>query len=181
MRRICLGAATALMLLLATPYAIAQKTVTVEAQDNKFVPDDISIQVGDTINFVNKGLAPHTADDKAGSFSSGNLNPGESKAITFSKAGTFQLVCIYHEALGMTGRIVVAGAAQATPAVASASATPAPSPAVVAATKKQFDPNAGVPIGMKVFPYLAGGLLLLLGAAIVFGYIRTVQKTTESQ
>lgn len=180
MRRICLGAATALMLLLATPYAIAQKTVTVQAQDNKFVPEDISIQVGDTINFVNKGLAPHTADDKAGSFSSGNLNPGESKAVTFSKAGTFQLVCIYHEALGMAGRIVVGEGAQATPP-ASAPATPAPSPAAVAATKKQFDPNAGVPIGMKVFPYLAGGLLLLLGAAIVFGYIRTVQKTTESQ
>lgn len=183
MRRIRLGAAIVLMLLIATPSSLAQKTVTVEAQDNQFVPDNITIQIGDTITFVNKGQAPHTADDKAGAFSSGNLNPGQSKAITFSKAGTFQLICKYHEALGMVGRIVVSGAgAQPSPTAAPGGVNLTPSPTATAAPEtKKFDPNAGVPIGMKVFPFLAGGLLFLLILAIGIGYIRTVQKTTESQ
>lgn len=166
-----------LALLVAAPSAHAQKDVTVEAQDNVFAPADISIQAGDTITFRNTGQAAHTAQDKAGSFNTGNLNAGESKAITFSKEGTFQLICLYHEAIGMVGRIVVgaAGAASPSPESPAPSPTPAPLP-----TEAAFDPDEGVPIGMKVFPFVAGGLLLLLILAIGLGYIRNVQKTTES-
>lgn len=47
--------------------------------------------------------------------------------------------------------------------------------------EEEFDPDAGVPIGMKAFPFIAGGLLLLLILGIGLGYIRNVQKTSESQ
>lgn len=178
MRRIVvlLAAGTLLMLLHTT--ALAQGTVVVETKDNFFSPAEITVKAGDSIEFRNTGLAPHTAEDKAGSFNSGNLNSGQSTTVRFDREGTFELICVYHETVGMTGRIVVSAAA-ATP---TPSPSPSPSPTEAAAlTQDEFDPDAGVPIGMKAFPFLAGGMLFLLILAVGLGYIRNVQKTTETQ
>lgn len=182
MRRIVPIAAISMLLTLFMASALAQETKVVETTDNLFVPNQITIKSGDSIEFRNTGLAPHTAEDKAGSFNSGNLNSGQSATLRFDKAGTFQLICIYHETVGMTGQIVVEGASGA-PA-ASSTPTPSPSPTETqpgVPEQQAFDPDAGLPLGMKVFPLLAGGLLLLLFLAIGLGYIRNVQKTTEAQ
>jgi plastocyanin len=166
--------------MLLTPTAIAQETVVVETRDNVFAPAEITIKAGDSIEFRNTGLAPHTAEDKDGSFNSGNLNSGQSATIRFDNEGTFQLICIYHETVGMTGRIAVSGAGGSSAASATPSPTPSPTEAAAPA-QAEFDPDAGLPLGMKVFPFAAGALLLLFFFAIGLGYIRNVQKTTETQ
>lgn len=181
MRRIVSIAVISTLLMLFMATALAQETKVVEARDNVFVPADITVKVGDSIDFRNTGLAIHDAQDKGGSFKSGDLNAGQSATIRFDKAGTFQLICRYHETVGMTGRIVVEAAVGA-PAATSPTPSPTPSPTQAGVPEQQaFDPDAGVPIGMKVFPFLAGGMLLLLILAIGLGYIRNVQKTTETR
>lgn len=176
-------AALAMLWAATSPSAKAAKTVTVETKDNNFSPATITVDAGDTITFNNIGQAPHTGTDKAGSFDTGNINPGESKSVTLDKAGTIALICKYHEALGMTGQITVraAGSSSST-AAASPAARPSPSPTSAAIpTVKPLDPNAGVPILMKVFPLVTGGMFLLLILAIGVGYIRNVQKSTEPE
>lgn len=169
-----------MLLLTGTSPAVAQKTVTVEARDNVFAPADVTIEAGGTITFRNTGQAVHRAEDKGGAFDSGDLFAGDSKSVTLNKEGTFQMICRYHEALGMTGQIVVQAAGSAPAAAASPSPSPTASPSPVVPEEEAFDPDAGVPIGMKVFPFIAGGLLVLLFLAVGLGYIRNVQKTTET-
>lgn len=91
----------------------------------RFVPSDVTIHLGDTITFVNSGLAePHTVtfgpdqgniflpygNPKA--FKGGNLNsglflPGATFKVTFLKAGTFDFHCALHDYLGMMGEVHV--------------------------------------------------------------------------
>lgn len=87
-----------------------------------FEPAAITIQAGETVEFVNNSPLVHTvtADpDKARKanhvslpqgaepFDSGNLAPGESFSHTFSAPGTYKYFCIPHEVAGMTGIITV--------------------------------------------------------------------------
>src|SRR5712692_2104690 len=104
------AAANIALLALGMAPALGGST-TVETQEFKFIPDTITVKVGDSIIFKNTGQAPHTATAKDKSFDTGNINAGESKTVTFSKAGSIAFVCTYHESLGMVGTINVEGAA----------------------------------------------------------------------
>lgn len=66
--------------------------------------DAIEVSAGDTLEFVNRDAAPHTATTDA--FDSGRLDQGERYRIVVSGAGTLALRCDFHPA--MTGTIVVA-------------------------------------------------------------------------
>jgi plastocyanin len=83
----------------------AKSSTSVSAGDNFFDPASITIAVGDTVTWRNDGQVAHTVTANGGSFDSGNLNPGQSFAHTFSGAGTFRYFCQYHA--GMTGTIKV--------------------------------------------------------------------------
>lgn len=62
------------------------------------------IKAGDTIVWVNRDSVPHTVTARNRSFDL-RLNPGQSKAMTLSKPGSFAIYCIYHPA--MRGTIAV--------------------------------------------------------------------------
>jgi plastocyanin len=113
--------------LLPAAIALGQEAHVVETQDNVFSPAEIAVTVGDSIEFRNTGKAPHTATAEDRSFDTGNLNAGQSKTITFSKAGTFEYTCIYHVSLGMVGTVVV----NAPGGPSTRSPSPSPSPAAV--------------------------------------------------
>jgi plastocyanin len=136
--------------------AVAQQATEVQAKDdNTFAPPTLTIQAGDRITFRNVGNLPHTATAKDGSFDTGNLNAGQSRTVRVTKSGTIDYVCTYHETLGMVGQVSVEG-------TAPAEASPSPSPETAAATAdEQEDVDANLPLGIKVFPLLAGGLLAL--------------------
>ena len=76
---------------------------------NAFKPDEFTFSVGQKVTFT------FTAETEAHSFTIDDLgidediDAGKTKTFTFTfdKAGTFDLICIPHETLGMVGKITV--------------------------------------------------------------------------
>ena len=103
----------------------AGKTVEVSMQQapkGLFVPDIINISVGDTVNWTNPGVITHSVTfDPAqaatkenvvlpagvAAFDSGNMEEGATFSHSFTVKGTYKYVCKFHEAMGMTGTVVV--------------------------------------------------------------------------
>ena len=79
--------------------------ITITMTDNAFSPQNITINAGDTVTWVNNGSAVHTATANTGSFDSGNIQPGQNFGATFNGAGTYAYRCKFHS--GMTGTISV--------------------------------------------------------------------------
>jgi len=87
------------------------KTVDVAmTADMKFVPDSITIDVGDTVRWTNKdATTKHTATrkDSPESFDSGKIGANATFTHTFQTKGTFPYVCTPHVAENMVGTITV--------------------------------------------------------------------------
>ncbi len=83
----------------------AQATVTVEMRDNVFAPQNVTVNVGDTVTWTNQDGVPHTATALDGTFNSGNLDRGQSFSFAFEQPGTHDYVCLYHP--NMRGTVVV--------------------------------------------------------------------------
>lgn len=65
----------------------------------------VVIGVNNTITWVNNDDAPHTVTASDGSFSSGNMNAGQSWSFTFTKPGVYTYFCSYHP--WMKGTVIV--------------------------------------------------------------------------
>ena len=97
----------------ATPVAAASTSTThgpghplaITISNFMFDPALATIPVGTTVTWTNDDQIAHTATSTTGVFSSGNLNQGQSYSYTFTKAGTYPYICIYHPY--MKGTIVV--------------------------------------------------------------------------
>ena len=106
------------------PQAVVEDGVIVIKLNNKlrFVPAEIRIQVGDTVEWRNVQSFPHTvtADPKraansrnvelpdgAAPFDSGWMRGGQSFRYTFSKPGVYRYVCLPHERARMLGTVIV--------------------------------------------------------------------------
>ncbi len=61
----------------------------VEIKGMSFSPKNINVKAGETIMFINKDGAPHTATANDGSFKTPRLSKGESAMVEISKAGSF--------------------------------------------------------------------------------------------
>jgi len=72
-----------------------------------FDPDDLTINVGDTVTWTNDDGMGHTATSTSGpvSFDSGNIASGATWSFTFTEAGTYEYKCSYHSS--MTASITV--------------------------------------------------------------------------
>ena len=97
--------------------------VTVKMEGKKFVPDQITIKPGDTIEWVNEPEGrkhqvttdPQQAMDannvsipkNAKPFDSGVIKAGEKYRYTFTVPGTYHYTCPPHEMSGMVGTVVV--------------------------------------------------------------------------
>lgn len=88
----------------------------------KYTPDTVRVAVGQTVRWENSSAVMHTvtADpeeafkdesvtlpDGASTFNSGNLDPKATFEHTFEVAGTYRYFCVPHEAVGMTGTVIV--------------------------------------------------------------------------
>jgi plastocyanin len=71
-----------------------------------FSPSTVTIAVGDRVRVVNDDTSHHTFTD-AGVFDSGDLGPSASYSYRFTRAGTFDFVCTYHQSVGMKGTVTV--------------------------------------------------------------------------
>lgn len=121
----------------AAPSVGAQPAVTgtrVNIVDNPndptawgYSPPTVTVNVGDTVTWVNTGANPHTATADDGSWDTGLLEPGLSGSMTFSQPGTYTYHCIPHP--WMKGTVVVAAAGAARPAPGGPAPTRAAGPA----------------------------------------------------
>jgi plastocyanin len=139
-RLLALGAALlslgTLLALAPSPGVARAATANVAVKDNFFDQANITVNVGDTVQWTWAGVSPHsvTADD--GSFDSNpppaNFQTTGTFSQTFTTAGTFRYYCRVHGApggIGMSGIVTVQAAAPtatATTAAPTATSTPAP-------------------------------------------------------
>jgi len=76
-----------------------------------FLPSEVSINVGDTVTWVNDDTAAHTAtggnpvDGPSGVFDSSLVLVGASFSFTFEEAGTYEYFCMVHP--WMAGTVIV--------------------------------------------------------------------------
>ncbi|MGQ0679115.1 MAG: cupredoxin domain-containing protein [Actinomycetota bacterium] len=185
-----------LLFLLAGAGTAHAATITIETQDNKFVPENATANVGDTIVFKNTGVAPHNAQSSDRTVFIDIINAGAQKSVVVKEAGTINYVCSFHVTLGMEGVLTVAAAGDATPAddaeptPAAGDATPAgdaePTPAAGAPAAGAQTPAAtpaptptptpaeeaapDAPVTQKYLPPVGAllGVLLLLGLGLPF-------------
>ena len=74
--------------------ASAPVVVHVAMKNMKFSPGTIEIKKGDTVEWKNDDITPHTATSPT--FDSGSIDPDKSWRHTFSDAGSFPYTCTFH-------------------------------------------------------------------------------------
>jgi plastocyanin len=89
----------------ASPQAVGPNDVSIEAF--AFVQNELVVPVGSTVTFVNNDTVAHTATASDGTFSTGNIAPGESVPVTLDQPGTYLYSCSYHP--NMKGVVIVVG------------------------------------------------------------------------
>jgi plastocyanin len=75
-------------------------------EDFAFHPPRLAIRAGDSVEWVNRDLAPHTASAADGGWDSGTLAKQQSYRRGFTAAGSYRYLCAFHPM--MRGEIVVA-------------------------------------------------------------------------
>jgi plastocyanin len=94
----------------ATPVAVpgdanAPGAQTVQIRDYAFDPPTLTLPLGATVTWINDDAVAHTATARDRSFDTGNIGPGERVSLTFTTAGSFAYICLYHP--NMAGTVVV--------------------------------------------------------------------------
>lgn len=85
---------------------------SVTIRDNRFNPQEIRINPGDTVTWTNQGARVHDVkSDERGQFDSGDLDPNESFTHRFDEEGYYFYHCTYHGAAGRVGMwgVVIVG------------------------------------------------------------------------
>ena len=95
------------LILVMIPSATAEDHDVSITDDMKFNPEDLTINVEDTVTWTNNDGMGHTATSTDGpaSFDSGNIAAGATWSFTFTEAGTYNYKCDYHSS--MTASITV--------------------------------------------------------------------------
>lgn len=130
---------------------------TVGVADFRFSPATVTIHAGDTVTWSSSGPSPHTVTADAGSFDSGNLDPGQAFSHTFTGPGTFAYHCQYHQSQGMVGTVVVLASSSGGGSGGGTVGTPAPLPSTGLGTGTLL-------IGLLGLVLLVAGSVVLLGA-----------------
>lgn len=101
-----LAAGTLATLVLGpAPGALAAgQTHRIEMKDLAFVPAQIRVRVGDTVEWRNSDTVAHTATASGAGFEV-DLSPGSIGRVGMGHAGSFAYFCRHHP--GMKGEIIV--------------------------------------------------------------------------
>jgi len=138
---------------LAVPAIATSQTVVI--QNFTFVPQNVTINVRESVTWSNKDPLEHTATSDSGVFDTGTIPSLGGKTITFNAAGTYPYHCTFHSF--MQGTVTVLGPAPTTappppptptppptvpPTVPPTQApTPSPSPSPVATASPSPSPS----------------------------------------
>lgn len=80
--------------------------VRIRMVDMAFVPSEVTVRAGDTVEWVNEDILDHTATDKDDKWNV-DVAVGKIGRIEMRQAGTFAYYCRFHP--NMTGTIHVTG------------------------------------------------------------------------
>ena len=78
---------------------------TVEMRNFAYAPSRLEVEVGDTVVWVNRDVAPHTVTSAGGRWDSGPLGAGAEWRVVADSAGERAYECAYHPS--MRGEVVV--------------------------------------------------------------------------
>jgi plastocyanin len=70
-----------------------------------FSPATLTVPVGTTVTWTNRDQDAHNVVDRAGTFRSPTLNPGDTYRYTFNQPGQYSYLCTIHPF--MTATVVV--------------------------------------------------------------------------
>jgi plastocyanin len=76
--------------------ATAESTDMIDIADFKYMPEAVTVTAGTKVTWTNSDDAAHTATADDGSFDTGDLDQGDSKAITLDEPGTYSYFCRFH-------------------------------------------------------------------------------------
>ncbi len=147
-KKILLFLAVAILLSFLSAAANAA-TANVSIVDFAFSPQNITINVGDTVVWTNNGVAPHTSTSGTncptgdGIWNSGTLSSGQAFQFTFTQPGTYNYFCAIH---CFTGTITVNAPSLPVPMGRHTIEFPAVSTPVVSAIRDESRPIAIGPI-----------------------------------
>lgn len=94
----------------ATPEAATPadgSVVEVTMVDDRFDPVQLTVPLGATVRWVNRGADWHSIAAMDGSFQADRIAPGASYAHRFTRPGAYPYICQHHGLQGMTGAITV--------------------------------------------------------------------------
>jgi plastocyanin len=148
------------------PKAKAAASGSVTIVDFSFTPGTITVNVGDTVTWINNGPTPHSATASNGSFDTGIFPRGQSRSHTFNQAGSFAYFCTPHP--NMRGTVVVQAAQTGGGETSGSGAADSGATGGTTGEAAQTDggpalPNSGADAGALL---VLGALMLLLGVAV---------------
>lgn len=139
------GQVTAAQTAQIPPGAIEIRIVSDDA--GGFVPGDLTVDMGQTVAFINTHSDEHTATGSG--FDTGIIPEGGVITVVLEEAGTFRYACQIHPE--MTGQIAVRDANGEVPPPATPAASPVAGAATVRIANLAFDPaTITVPTGSTV-------------------------------
>ena len=98
------------LLVIGLPMTSHAATQAVTIRDNRFEPQEVHIDPGDSVVWTNQGNRVHDVNADNRSFRSPDLRRGQSYSHTFNEEGFFYYFCSFHGArrkVGMWGLVVV--------------------------------------------------------------------------
>jgi len=87
--------ATAALLFGAIAVPAQAATIQITIDNLVFAPAEVSVKVGDTIEWINKDVFAHTATARTGDFDV-NMPPKKTVTSVLQKAGTVEYYCRFH-------------------------------------------------------------------------------------
>lgn len=90
-----LGMALAAAAFLAPPQVVAGDVVRVKIEGLAFGPAQLSVHVGDTVEWENADFVAHTATELHGAFDV-MIPAGATRRLLLKQAGTFEYDCRFH-------------------------------------------------------------------------------------
>lgn len=80
------------------------ETIKITMENLEFAPAEVSLKIGDTVEWINKDVFAHTATARNGDFDI-NLPAKKSATSVVKKAGTVEYFCRFHPNMKATLKI----------------------------------------------------------------------------